>query len=336
VGMLAVSVYAMNAGQYDPAEHMFAAYVAFGKIAIVAVDLLLLVYWLIRLKIWVILPLLSLAVSYDFILSMFNPFPHSTEATGQSLRVLTYNVHNFGGEITGFSAKEFKEILDQKKIDVVCFQEYVANGDFTYEDLRNLFSTTYPYFFQPKDERDKVIFSRYPIVDSQMIKFQKTNNGAVWADIDVNGHTVRVINVHMQTTTINRMKRNIAKARIARDEEGEQAIYMNFTDNLMHNLVIRSHQARVVAKLVEQSPVPVILCGDFNDTPGTYTYETLKRNLVDGFQKAGSGYAATYKEFHNLLRIDYIFHSPTLQSMEYESFPFEMSDHDPVYMEVGL
>jgi endonuclease/exonuclease/phosphatase family metal-dependent hydrolase len=335
--MLAVSVFSMKAGQLDPATHVFAAYVAFGKMIIVGVDVLLLIYWLIRFRIWVLLPILSLAACYEFILSMYNPFPHTpAPAAGQTLRVLTYNVHYFGFEITGFSAKEFKEMMDREKVDVLCFQEYVANGDFTYEDLRDLYSTTYPYFYQPKEEKDKVIFSRYPIIDSDAIQFPSSNNGLVWADLDVNGQTIRVINVHMQTTTINRMLRNVAKARLSRDEEREQEIYMNFTDNLMHNLVERSKQAREVEQLVERTKNPIILCGDFNDTPGTYTYEKLKGHLVDGFREAGKGYAGTFRGAKDLLRIDYLFHSPTMQTIDYKVIPFEMSDHNPVFMEVGL
>jgi endonuclease/exonuclease/phosphatase family metal-dependent hydrolase len=334
--MLALSVFAMKAGDYDPAENAFAAYVAFGKMIIVGIDAILLIYWLLRRRIWFVLPLAALGVSYEFITSMVNPLPHEPELTGQPLRVMTYNVHYFGGEITGFSAKEFKDVMDQKKIDVACFQEYVGNGDFTYEDLRNTYSPLFPYYFQPKEDKSRIIFSRYPILNSQSIKFAKSNNGAIWADIDVNGHPVRIINVHMQTTTISRMQRDISKARGARDEDREQEIYMNFTDNLMHNQIERARQARVIAHLVDTTTCPVILCGDFNDTPGTYTYEKLKGHLVDGFRRAGKGYASTYKEFYNLLRIDYIFHSPTMQSVDYATVPFEMSDHNPVYMEVGL
>jgi endonuclease/exonuclease/phosphatase family metal-dependent hydrolase len=226
--------------------------------------------------------------------------------------------------------------MDEKKIDVACFQEYVGNGDFTYEDLRDTYSSIFPYCFQPSEDKAKVIFSRYPILQSQLIKFSKSNNGAIWADIDVNGQTVRIINVHMQTTTINRMKHDISKAHNRRDEDAEQALYMNFTDNLMFNLNKRAMQSRVIANLVDTTQCPIILCGDFNDTPGTYTYQKIKGHLVDGFMKAGKGYAATFKDFHNLLRIDYIFHSPEMQSVDYETIPFEMSDHNPVWMEVGL
>ena len=334
--MLGVSIFALYAGQYDPAHHTFAAYVAMGKMVIAIINLVLLVYWLVRFRYWIIIPIAALALNFSFIRTMFNPLPSHPEHPGKSLRVLTYNVHYFGNEITGYSAKELKQIMEEKNIDVACFQEYVGNGDFTYEDLRETYSSIFPYMYQPKADMSKVIFSRYPILQSQLIKFYKTNNSAIWSDIDVNGQVIRVINVHMQTTTINRMKRDIAKARTANDEEREQALYMSFNDNLMHNLVKRSQQARVVAHLVDTTSTPVILCGDFNDTPGTYTYEKIKGNMVDGYTEVGSGYAATFKELHNLLRIDYIFHSPEMKSVEYSTFNFEMSDHNPVYSEIGL
>jgi endonuclease/exonuclease/phosphatase family metal-dependent hydrolase len=336
IGMLVLSIFAMNAGKIDPATNEFAAYISFGKLVIVAINVVLLVYWLIRLRFWALLPLASLAVSYTFIISVFNPLPNKNQPSGQQLRVLTYNVHYFGGEITGFSAKEFKEVMESKNVDVACFQEYVGNGDFTYEDLRDTYSSLFPYLYQPADDKSKVIFSRYPILQSRHIKFAKSNNGALWADIDVNGRTVRVINVHMQTTTVDRMRHQIAKARGARDEEREQELYMNFTDNLLHNMAVRGQQARVIAHLVDSTNCPVVLCGDFNDTPGTYTYETLKGNLTDGFAEAGSGFGATFKGFYNLLRIDYIFHSPEMKATDYQVIPFEMSDHNPVYMEANL
>ena len=38
---------------------------------------------------------------------------------------------------------------------------------------------------------------------------------------------------------------------------------------------------------------PVILCGDFNDTPASYTYRTVKGDLTDGFRDCGSGFGYT-------------------------------------------
>ena len=58
--------------------------------------------------------------------------------------------------------------------------------------------------------------------------------------------------------------------------------------------------------------------------------------LKDGFQTAGEGYGATYRGFHHLLRIDYLFHSTLLEGIKYKVIPYDMSDHNPVYLEVGL
>lgn len=43
--------------------------------------------------------------------------------------------------------------------------------------------------------------------------------------------TIRIINVHMQTTNFDRMRSKAAQARGAQDEEQERAIYLDYSDN---------------------------------------------------------------------------------------------------------
>ena len=133
----------------------------------------------------------------------------------------------------------------------------------------------------------------------------------------------------MQTTNLDRMRSKAAQAREVGAEEKENQIYTQFTDNMEANIIQRAKQAKDIASLVNATETPVILCGDFNDTPGTFTYETLKGNLQDGF-------LSTYRGLHNLLRIDYLFHSPSLLALKYGTMSYDMSDHNPVYLEVGL
>ena len=264
---------------------------------------------------------------------MYQVYNSTKYANDTQLKIVTYNVHSFGGEITGFSAKEFADILNKEGVDVLCFQEYRGNGDFTTKDLYNTYSKNFPYSYLPEG-RAQAIYSRYPIKQSQIIEFPNTNNGAIWTD--VKGMTIRVINVHMQTTNLDRMRSKAAQAREVGDEEKENQIYTQFTDNMEANIIQRAKQAKDIASLVNATETPVILCGDFNDTPGTFTYETLKGNLQDGFLSAGEGYGATYRGLHNLLRIDYLFHSPSLLALKYGTMSYDMSDHNPVYLEVGL
>ena len=330
-----LSAFAVFSGKLNPAENMFAAYIALCKPILIGINAVLFVYWLIRFRYWLWVPLTGLAINYGYISSMYQVFNSTKYGNDNELKVLTYNVHSFGGEITGFSAKEFAEIINKENVDVVCFQEYSGNGDFTNQDLYDTYSKTFPYSYIPEGQ-SQAIYSRYPIKQSQTVEFAHTNNGAIWVDINIKGVTVRVVNVHMQTTSFDRMRSKAAKARGANNEEAVNEIYINYTDNLEENILKRAEQARTIASLVSVTEYPVILCGDFNDTPGTYTYETLKGDLQDGFVSAGKGYAATYRGFHNLLRIDYLFHSATLTAIKYKTIPYEMSDHNPVYLEVTL
>ena len=75
----------------------------------------------------------------------------------------------------------------------------------------------------------------------------------------------------------------------------------------------------------------MILCGDFNDLPGSYTYNTMKRGLKDAFAEKGRGLGRTYNLFSPTLRIDYIFYDPKmLDIIGFRSPKTRLSDHNPV------
>ena len=80
-----------------------------------------------------------------------------------------------------------------------------------------------------------------------------------------------------------------------------------------------------------------ILCGDFNDTPMSYVYSQLKEELVDAFEQGGSGYGYTFRPMHGTLRIDYILHSPELETESYKvDEEVKLSDHLPVTARIKL
>ena len=226
--ILGLSIFAYFSGKINPVENMFAAYVALSKPILVVVNTILFTYWLIRLRYWLWIPLTGLMVNYEYITSMYQIYNPTKYANENRLKIVTYNVHSFGNEITGFSAKEFAEMMNKEETDVLCFQEYRGNGDFTEQDLQNTYAKTFPYSFIPEG-LSQAIYSRYPIKQSQTIEFPNTNNGAIWADLDVKGMTIRIINVHMQTTNFDRMRSKAAQARGAQDEEQERAIYLDYS-----------------------------------------------------------------------------------------------------------
>lgn len=148
--ILGLSIFAYFSGKINPVENMFAAYVALSKPILVVVNTILFTYWLIRLRYWLWIPLTGLMVNYEYITSMYQIYNPTKYANENRLKIVTYNVHSFGNEITGFSAKEFAEMMNKEETDVLCFQEYRGNGDFTEQDLQNTYAKTFPYSFIPE------------------------------------------------------------------------------------------------------------------------------------------------------------------------------------------
>ena len=113
---------------------MFAAYVALSKPILVVVNTILFIYWLIRLRYWLWIPLTGLIVNYEYITSMYQIYNPTKYANENRLKVVTYNVHSFGNEITGFSAKEFAvlEFMIRNKGSVLS-REAIENNVWSYD-----------------------------------------------------------------------------------------------------------------------------------------------------------------------------------------------------------
>jgi len=99
---------------------------------------------------------------------------------------------------------------------------------------------------------------------------------------------------------------------------------------------IRANQADSVSKVVRNSPYKVILCGDFNDVPGSYTYRTVRNGLADSWVERGNGWGNTFHENLFLFRIDFIMHSPTIKTTRVKVDKVKYSDHYPIWANLEI
>ena len=245
------------------------------------------------------------------------------------ITVMTYNVAGLSRYFDKKDKNSEKRLNDFKRVlnesgepDIFCVQESALNSvRKTLQDIGQ-----YPYFFK---EKGTVIFSRYPFEDSGKIAFGKTSNSCIWGDLKTPKGVIRVYAAHLQSNWLAPAAMEVVKDGDPRKKKTWEGI-ANVMRLYKRAATRRSKQAGLVADHIVKSPHPVILCGDLNDTPVSYVYQVLSKNLQDSFKEKGFGFDFTYAGKIPGLRIDYVLPDKSFKVLSHEVPKLELSDHYPV------
>lgn len=326
--------FALFGGSADPSSSTALAMLVYALPLLIAGNVVTLFVWLVmRRWQWLAIPAITLLCCIRYVGTVYNPgWSSGSDGSRSGLNIASYNVACFGRETSGFKAQDILQEMRNHDVDVFCIQEYYnESGDKLNSDR---FKEWFAYSATGRE--DMVIFSRYPILRYERIDFGKTNNSGLWADIDVSGQTLRVVNVHLETTGINRTLYKAAKQKAQGQTVENNVILRTIFDNYTFGMARRARQAEQVAQIINDTEVPVILCGDFNDVPYSYVYETLLGDrLVDGFRECGKGFMYTLVG-RKKTRIDYIFHDKQFKCEAYYKEDMNYSDHYPVFMRMAF
>ena len=283
-------------------------------------------------------------------------FSTSTEDGTANYSLLSYNVRLFDlyNWLDGQAWDEWKErtdngaVLDslQKSIlepdaDFLCFQEFFnqSRGDYKTEKFfrKNGYKhrhVAYSLVNKP-NYYGIATFSKYPIVHKESHFFNKKslNNGLLVTDIQVNTDTIRIINVHLQSFMLERDDYKYLNE-ISTTDSTLDKLKAAPTKQLFNKIKTaakqRLTQLDFLMSIIEKSPHPILLCGDFNELPNSNVYRQINDVLLDAFQEAGTGLGSSLTNSIPGLRIDYIFHSKSIKAVNYEVIHKKLSDHYPV------
>ena len=320
-------------GDVNPAGNTARAMLVYALPILIAANAVFLIYWLImRRWHWALIPLITLLCCIPYIGTLYQFGSPDENADAQpGIKIASYNVAMFGREASGFIAQDILSEMKKQKVDIVCFQEYSdQSGDRKNSDS---YKEYFPYY--EFGEHDMIIYSRYPIKKTKNLNFEMTNNSAMWAEIDVNGSMYRVYNAHLETTGLNGTMHKAAKLSGQGMEVESNAIIRAIYGNYTLGMIARAGQANMLAMDMRESEVPIIVCGDFNDVPYSYVYNTMLGDKIDGFKECGSGLMYTFRGGSKKVRIDYIFHDKEMEGITFYKLELSYSDHYPVFMKIA-
>jgi len=296
---------------------------------------------------------------------------------GLQIKVVSYNVrlfdlYNWTGNQNEITRLKIIDSIRNENAGILCLQEFFnseSDNPPTLDSLINGMDAKFAHveYTISIDENHWGIatFSKYPIVNRGIVKFDlKSNNVCIFSDIDTGKDTIRVYNAHLGSILFNYEDYELIKSLVRktggikmvnRDSSGplspslqrkgigekEVAVFpvlKNVTVRLKKAFEIRSSQADEIANHILNCPYPIVLCGDFNDTPISYSYsKILKNNLNDAFIVSGNGLGRSYIGAFPSLRIDYVLHSKSIGSKGFKTLNYNaLSDHYPLTCEIIL
>lgn len=259
--------------------------------------------------------------------------------------VMTYNV-------VGFVAQEKEDredliekiaaLAEEKSAGVVCFQEFrnsqscTSRMEAALSNLRYSSFVNYDFGDQTAYGGGLAIYSVYPIINSGVVDMGTQRVHSMWVDLKVDGDTIRVVSNHLQSTHVTKKDRDeTISTKIISDTTASEKV-KSLARKLADNYSLRAVQADSLRSFIEKTPYPVVVCGDLNDTAGSYVYREVARDLKDTFTEQGTGFVHTFRDFWNLFRIDYIFVSDEFKVYEYDVPQVKYSDHLPVFSRIQL
>lgn len=318
----------------NPARVWFFPLLGLAAPAVYVTGFVLMLYWIIRWRRGRALTMVVLVVLGLFKVPLFWRPELRREYGGESyerntFKVMTYNVRNFYGEGGQSSVGNVVRLIEGVNPDVICLQEFnarLADEDDAFAEILERYESAR---FSRKQSSDGplVILSKYRIIRSGVVLAPHTS---VWADLLMGDDTVRLFNNHLYSTAIKAsdsdyLTRHEFLADTAREDK-----FRSMADRFRENSVLRAAQVDSIVRVVGDVRTRRIVCGDFNDTPMSYVYRQMARELDDAFAECGSGYSHTFRGFFNTLRIDYVLRSAGFITRSYEVLPAECSDHLPV------
>jgi len=347
-------ILSINAPKIAPSSNIFVAYLGLGFPFLLLLNIGYLVLWIISFR-WkyIILQVIVLAMCSSTIFTYIAVNPKTKDIPENSIKFMSYNVRGFDW-LTGQEAREnpVLQYIANSGADIICLQEFAVDdkrGRNRMISLREFddIMKDYPYRtvvrLGPENEPNiygLACYSKYPILKQARLPISSAFNGSAMYEIRVGKRKITVVNNHLESNRITAEDKALYKELVLTRRQDKLNDMAQVIQNRMEPAFkTRERQADIIASCIRQQineTYAMIVCGDFNDPPISYAYQTIKGDFIDSFKATGKGLGITYNADGFWFRIDYIMHSRNIKSYNCTVDKVNYSDHYPIYSYISL
>ena len=321
----------------SPAVIVFPAYFGLAYPYLLLLNIMMVIVWALFLKFEAFISIAVIIIGINH----FSNYIKLSESKGDksdTFKVISYNVHLFNlyeSKNAKSSENDIMKLLKEEDADIMCLQEVFILGDVAAKEraIRTALGGKYTSYLKTYKRSNNrafgvMILSRYPIVESGEIVYPESSSLTIFADILIDKDTLRIYNSHLQSFNLGSLEKTLFEE-IIRDEEKINKV-KDLRLRLKKGFVKRAIQAEALKEHINASKYPVIVAGDFNDTPISYTYRNIRKGLNDSFVNSGYGAGFTYRGNYPPNRIDYILYDKKITNSHFEIIKAKYSDHYPI------
>ena len=323
----------------SPGDFALPAFFGLAYPYLLLINIILAIIWTMLLKFEALISVVVIAIGFTHFSNYIKLIkPDGNKAN--TFKVFSYNLRLFNyfeNKNSTNSEKKVLEFLKAQKPDILCLQEFFVSGNPAQKETAVKTALGGNYYSHMKvlgSGKNRfygiATFSKYPIITKGEIIHPGSSSLSIYTDILIQQDTFRIYNNHLQSFRLRRMERSFLEEMTAADDKETLDEVKSLSVNLKKGFVRRALQAQVVKEHINRSPFPVIVAGDFNDTPVSYSYRKIRKGLNDSFVNSGYGAGFTYKGNYPPNRIDYILYDNALINSYFEIIRVKYSDHYPI------
>jgi len=305
---------------------------------ILLINIIIAVIWIMFLKYEALISVFVIAAGFNH-LSNYIKLSKPRETKEGTFSVLSYNLRLFNYYESGNNntEKQVFELLKKQKPDILCLQEFFISGSPSEKEasvkaaLGPMYYTHLKTIGRGKNRYYGIItITKFPIILKGEIIHPRSSSLSIFTDVLIDRDTFRIFNNHLQSFRLKSLERSFIEEITSPDENETLDEVRIISGSLKQGFIRRANQSKLVKSQISISPYPVIVAGDFNDTPVSYSYRKIRKGLNDAFVSSGYGAGFTYKGNYPPNRIDYVLYDNALESAFFETLKVKYSDHYPI------